>query len=116
MKVIKVADIEVKEATSKMFVGQVYRQPFLDEETAQEMRVAIVTFSPGARNLLHTHTGEQVLYVVYGEGIIATEKEEFVIKPGTLAYIPPGEKHWHGASKDSWFSHITIVTPGQTNF
>lgn len=23
------------------------------------------------------------------------------------------EKHWHGAKKDSWFSHIAVEVPGE---
>lgn len=24
----------------------------------------------------------------------------------------PGVKHWHGSTKDSWFSHIAVECPG----
>ena len=34
------------------------------------------------------------------------------LTPGTVVYIRPGVKHWHGAAKDSWFSHIAIGLPG----
>lgn len=27
--------------------------------------------------------------------------------------IPPEVKHWHGAKKDSWFSHIAVEVPGE---
>ena len=27
--------------------------------------------------------------------------------------IPANVKHWHGAKKDSWFSHIAIAVPGE---
>lgn len=33
--------------------------------------------------------------------------------PGDVVYIEPGVKHWHGASKDSWFSHLSIEVPGE---
>ena len=26
--------------------------------------------------------------------------------------IPANVKHWHGATKNSWFSHIAIEVPG----
>jgi quercetin dioxygenase-like cupin family protein len=29
--------------------------------------------------------------------------------------IPANVKHWHGATKDSWFVHIA-VTPGPSNW
>jgi quercetin dioxygenase-like cupin family protein len=72
----------------------------------------LVTFGPGARLNFHTHTYEQILYVTEGKGIVATKKEEKTVTPGAVIYIEPGEVHWHGATKDSSFSHIAIQKPG----
>lgn len=33
--------------------------------------------------------------------------------PGSVALIPAGVKHWHGAQADSWFSHIALEVPGK---
>ena len=33
--------------------------------------------------------------------------------PGSVAVIPANVKHWHGAKKDSWFSHIAVEVPGE---
>ena len=27
--------------------------------------------------------------------------------------IPANVKHWHGANKDSWLSHIAVEVPGE---
>lgn len=27
--------------------------------------------------------------------------------------IPANVKHWHGAKKNSWFSHIAVEVPGE---
>ena len=35
------------------------------------------------------------------------------LNPGDVVYIAPEVKHWHGASKDSWFSHIAIEVPSE---
>jgi len=75
-----------------------------------------VNFSPGSVNLFHTHTFDQVLYVTEGTGIVATENKEVTVTPGTIIFIPAGEKHWHGATKDSAFSHIAVMPPGKTSF
>ena len=29
-----------------------------------------------------------------------------------MIIIPANVKHWHGAKKDSWFSHIAVEVPG----
>ena len=51
----------------------------------------------------------QVLLVTDGIGIVATEKEKSVVQIGDLIHIPAGEKHWHGATTDSHFSHISLT-------
>ena len=78
---------------------------------SREFDVNIVTFGKGVRNKFHTHDHEQVLIVTTGKGIIATEDKEVVITPGDVVLIPAGEKHWHGATEDSEFSHIYVSNP-----
>ena len=116
MRVVELSNAKAEEATSKMFEGKVYRLPLIDDTMAKEIRVTMIKFNPGARNIFHTHTGEQVLYVTEGKGIVANESEEYVVTQGTAIYIPPGERHWHGATEDSSFSHLSILRPGETKF
>ena len=115
MKVVRISDVEARESTDKIFRGQVSIQHIIGQNK-DELRVINVNFSPGAVNIFHTHTFDQVLYVTEGTGIVATENEEITVTPGTLIFIPAGEKHWHGATKDSAFSHIAVMPPGETSF
>jgi len=116
MKVVRINDIEARDgSTNKIFKGKVSVQYIVGEST-DEFRVIVVNFSPGAVNVFHTHTFDQVLYVTEGKGIVATEVEEITVTPGTIIFIPAGENHWHGATKDSAFSHIAIMPPGNTSF
>jgi len=116
MKVIKTGEVKAQESTSAIFRGKVHTQSLIDEKIARELQIRVVSFTPGARTVLHTHTNEQVLYVTDGEGILATEKEEHVVTPGTIIFIPSGELHWHGATSNTSFTHISITTPGETKF
>jgi quercetin dioxygenase-like cupin family protein len=71
---------------------------------------AFVTFEPGARTAWHTHPLGQTLIVTSGCGWVQSEggpKEE--IRPGDVVWIPPGEKHWHGASATTAMTHIAIA-------
>ncbi len=68
-----------------------------------------MNFGKGVRNKFHTHSGDQVLVVTEGKGIVATDKEEVVVGVGDIIFIPAGEKHWHGATKDSTFSHLYVM-------
>jgi quercetin dioxygenase-like cupin family protein len=79
--------------------------------------MANVTFEPGCRNNWHIHNAEsgggQILICTAGEGWYQKDGEAPVsLKEGSIAYIPTGVKHWHGAKADSWFSHISVEIPG----
>lgn len=80
--------------------------------------LANITFEPGCRNDWHIHHstegGGQVLICTAGEGWYQEEgKDPVSLEPGVVIDIPVGVKHWHGAKKDSWFSHISIAVPGK---
>jgi quercetin dioxygenase-like cupin family protein len=115
MKVLKTSDIEAKERSGGLFKGRVTVQSVLDSEDSN-LRTNLINFDQGAVNVFHVHDFDQVLYVTEGEGIIATETEEIKITPGTFVVIPAGEKHWHGATPGSKFSHIAISIRGKTTF
>ena len=79
--------------------------------------IANVTFEPACRNNWHIHHaksgGGQILICVDGEGWYQEEgKEAQSLKPGDTITIPANVKHWHGAKKDRWFSHLAIEVPG----
>jgi len=116
VKVVNIKEATVQEASDNpIFRGKVSIQSLIGSSPG-ELRVSLVNFSPGAVNVFHTHTFDQVLYVTEGKGIVATEAEEITVMPGTIIHIPAGEKHWHGATGDSAFSHIAFMPPGETNF
>ena len=39
-------------------------------------------------------------------------QEPVEMKEGDVVMISANVKHWHGAAKDSWFSHLSIEVPG----
>ena len=68
-----------------------------------------VTFEPGARSAWHTHPAGQVLVVTAGVGRVQQwggPLQEF--RPGDVVRIPPGAKHWDGASPTTGMTHIAI--------
>ena len=115
MKVLKTDEIPAESANSPLFTGgPVTRQTLLTPESSNYFNLAVVNFAPGARNKMHTHSSDQVLFVTAGEGIIATETHEEVIRVGDVVHIPAEEKHWHGATPHSSFSHIALTAKGST--
>lgn len=100
------------DAYAKYFVGQSYLQGLVNDP-AVNVGVGNVTFEPGCRNNWHIHhDGYQILLVTGGEGWYQEAgKPAQHLVPGDVVVTHDGVKHWHGATKDSWFSHIAI-TPG----
>jgi quercetin dioxygenase-like cupin family protein len=117
MRVIRIAEVPSESRAGGIFLGTVESKPLVGESTgAMDLKVDIITFPPGVRNKFHSHSYDQALYVLSGKGIVATEKEEVIAEPGMLFFIPRAERHSHGATKDSSFSHISILRPGKTEY
>jgi quercetin dioxygenase-like cupin family protein len=74
--------------------------------------MSIVNFGRGVRNKFHIHENDQILIVPAGTGIVETEHEQRTVTIGDVILFPKREKHWHGATEDSEFSHIFITKAG----
>ena len=94
-------------AYAQYFIGNSYLAPL----SQGKVPVSNVTFEPRCRNNWHIHhKGIQVLICVGGTGWYQEwGKEARMLKPGDVVEIPEGVKHWHGATKDSWFQHVTFT-------
>jgi quercetin dioxygenase-like cupin family protein len=111
MKIVKMSEVPKEPATSSLFTGhEVTRQILVPD--SKEFSVNIVNFGKGVRNKFHAHDSDQILIVIAGRGIVATEKEERIVTEGDVILFPAGEKHHHGASEDSSFSHIFVMRAG----
>lgn len=107
---------EPNTAFAKFFIGKSYLKPLTNPK--ETVFIANVTFEPGCRNNWHIHSaksgGDQLLLCVEGEGWYQEEgKTAQSLMPGDVVVIPAGVKHWHGAKKDSWFSHLAVECPGE---
>ena len=83
-----------RRANPDWFTGTVWQDPI---------------FEPGARTAWHTHPLGQTLHVVHGIGHVQAKGGPVrVIRTGDTVFIPPGEKHWHGASPTHGMAHIAM--------
>ena len=100
---------EPNTAYAQYFTGESY----LAMLSQGDMVVANVTFEPGCRNHWHIHHGqEQLLVCVAGDGWYQEAgKPARALSRGDVVTIPAEMKHWHGATKDSWFAHLSIQVP-----
>ena len=96
-------------APAEWFTGTVRIDPLFQAPAPARVAGASVTFEPGARAAWHTHPLGQTLIVTAGVGRVqrwgGTIEE---IRPGDVVWIPPGEKHWHGAAPTTAMTHIAV--------
>ena len=103
------------DAYAQYFTGRSYLNALTDPKATQF--VANVTFEPGCRNNWHIHHadegGGQILLVTDGRGWYQEWGEQArELYPGDCVTIPAGVKHWHGAAKDTWMSHVAFEACG----
>jgi quercetin dioxygenase-like cupin family protein len=95
--------------SAQYFTGSVRIDPLFQAKDPSYTSGAYVTFEPGARSAWHTHPLGQTLIVTAGTGWVQQEgREKQEIKPGDVIWIPPGVKHWHGATATNGMTHIAI--------
>ncbi|WEV39299.1 carboxymuconolactone decarboxylase family protein [Lactobacillus sp. ESL0680] len=95
------------------FVGKSYNKALVSPNGKDvTVPVSNVTFEPGCHNNWHIHhDGSQILLAVGGRGWYQEwGKQPQELNPGDVVVVHDGVKHWHGAAKDSWFSHLAITT------
>ncbi|MCZ8313541.1 cupin domain-containing protein [Phreatobacter sp.] len=109
MEIKRCGATESRRPPAAWFTGSVWQDPIVETEAPARVRAAVVRFDPGARTNWHTHPLGQTLFVTAGSGFVQKlggPIEE--IRAGDTVWIPPGEKHWHGASPKTAMTHIAI--------
>lgn len=95
------------EHRTSTFSGTVYGDVLFDG--SEGVAATSVFFAPGGRTFWHSHEKGQVLHVLEGRGLVATEGgTPQPIGPGDLVWAPPGELHWHGGGPESMVLHLAI--------
>ena len=98
-----------RRAPKENFTGTVLQDPINMAPAPARLNASRVSFDPGARTAWHTHPLGQTLYVISGIGRVQAKGGPIrEIRPGDVVWIPPNEKHWHGASPNNSMTHIAM--------
>ena len=109
MEIKRVGSQPSSKGPADWFTGTVRIDPLFQANAPTRAIGASVTFEPGARTAWHTHPLGQTLIVTAGCGRAQRwEGPLEEIRPGDVIWIPPGEKHWHGAAPTTAMTHIAI--------
>ncbi len=109
MKITPSGSVPTKRAPARYFTGTVWQDPVIEAPAPARINAVRVTFEPGARTAWHTHPLGQTLYVLAGCGRVQSEGGPVrEIRAGDVVWIPPGEKHWHGAAPNTMMVHMAM--------
>ena len=110
IRIMRTGSQPSRQAPAENFTGSVRVDPLFRANAPARATGSLVTFEPAARTAWHTHSLGQILIVTAGTGRVqrwGDPVEE--IRQGDVVWIPPGQKHWHGAAPNSSMAHIAIV-------
>lgn len=116
MQIVKIDRRQAQPPDHPHFSGTVHMQHLVRPEQPGKAELIAVFFEAGARTIPHIHGTDQVLHVLEGEGVIATEREKRFVKPGDIAVIPAGTWHWHGATRAASMCHLSMKAVGPTDW
>jgi quercetin dioxygenase-like cupin family protein len=98
-----------RQGPTENFSGSVRIDPLFNANPPSRTSGGRVTFEPGARTAWHTHPLGQTLIVTAGAGWIQEWGGAIQeIREGDVVWIPPSQKHWHGATPTTRMTHIAI--------
>jgi quercetin dioxygenase-like cupin family protein len=91
------------------FSGTAIVTPLFPGNAETHATGGLVTFAPGARTAWHTHPAGQMLIITSGRGWVQQEGQpRITVRAGDVVWIPPGVRHWHGATATDPMSHIAL--------
>ena len=109
IKITRSGSQQSTEGLAEHFTGSTRIDPLFNANTPSHTSGGSVTFERGARTAWHSHPLGQTLIVTAGRGWVQQwggQVEE--IRQGDVVLIPPGVKHWHGATANTSVTHIAI--------
>jgi quercetin dioxygenase-like cupin family protein len=120
MRVVTAKDMQTASGPEDWFTGTVWRDA-APAGPPPDIAVNRVFFEPGARTHWHTHPEGQILHVITGTCRAGKEDEPTVeVEAGGIIYFAPNERHWHGASSESYMVHLAVniatTTDGGTDW
>jgi quercetin dioxygenase-like cupin family protein len=103
-------NVATNQGPSEWFTGSVYIDTLAAPSNGSRLNASSVHFTPGARTAWHTHPNGQTIYVTEGIGLVQRRGESIqVVSPGDRVFFEPREDHWHGAARNRFMTHLSMV-------
>jgi quercetin dioxygenase-like cupin family protein len=106
MNIIRGGATATKRGPASYFTGTVWID---DIAATTPVRIARVTFEPGARTAWHTHPHGQTIHILTGVARVQKAGEAVIeVRAGDSVWFEPGERHWHGAAPATMMTHLAV--------
>lgn len=103
-------------AHPEYFEGRVFMHRLVGADRSRQLEITAVFFEDGARTTPHTHSTDQVLYVVAGTCVVADEEGRRQAGAGEYVVLPANGWHWHGAALGQSACHVSFRQPGPSDW
>ena len=78
---------------------------------AQHLTVTIVEIEPGGRQRVHSHTPEQIYFIIEGHGQMTVDQEIREVHPGDCVFIPSHAPHGLENDTNSLLKYLSAASP-----
>ncbi|MEK6304370.1 MAG: cupin domain-containing protein [Acidobacteriota bacterium] len=103
--VIEAGELEGKEGSRR------YRVPISKAMGSRDIAQTISVYAAGISSARRNPTGEEVLYVVRGEGSCYIDGHRYALAPGTAVFVPPGSVHQIDNSGGGDLEIVSVCCP-----
>lgn len=78
---------------------------------SKHLALGLTVYPVGEKGAPHSHTGEETIAILKGKAKVSNMKEQQIIEPGDVIYLPPNETHiMENAGKEE-LHFLWIYTP-----
>lgn len=81
--------------------------------TATKSQLVLMSLQPGEEIGMEVHDGDQILYVVDGEGFVVLDDSKGDVEKGSVVFVPTGVRHNVVNNDDEPMKLFTIYAPPQ---
>lgn len=81
--------------------------------TGTKSQLVLMSLRPGEEIGTEVHDGDQIIYVVDGEGFVVVDNSKLDIEKGSIVFVPTGARHNVVSNDDEPMKLFTIYAPPQ---
>jgi quercetin dioxygenase-like cupin family protein len=78
---------------------------------SKHVALGLTVYPRGEKGASHAHTGEETIAILKGKAKVSTTKEQRIIEPGDVVYLPPSETHTMENAGEEELQFLWIYTP-----